>query len=730
MGDGMGEAARERGLWKAATGFSGPGRSVKRMAADYLTYRRATSASVLGLLIQGAMAAGLAIYGVLSRDGAAVTASLYCATGMVAWLTLAIVYDQHRRERIEAVEAEAFNKSELAGTSAFDKTEDEFRPAAKRLRMLYRVFVPAMGVLAAAALIGLGYWRASVANAAAYKALHGTGGIPSLHAGWGLGLGVGLAALAFVFARYAATMARQRAWANLRAGAGFAAGSALFSLAIAIGHGVDFAGTSRVAWLIGYAIPIAMIVLGVEVVLNLVLDLYRPRKADETPRPAFDSRVLGFMAAPDRLAQSVSDAIAYQLGFDVSSGWMFQLLRKWVLPLIGVGVLVMWLLTSLAVVQPHQRAVVLRFGRPVGAEIGPGIHLKAPWPVDTIYVPEYVVRDERGRATVRDLTATGLRTIQLATSPPGTTGAILWTNDHLGEEVYQFVRSSSTATQASKLDDLAVVSIEIPLRYVVEDVRLYDELAPAASRDDLLRAVGRREVMKFFKDKTLEQILTGDRVALGRELRSQIEDAYAKLNPGPDGVPRGAGVKVVSVALTGMHPPKPTATSFETVVMADQRREANIAAAKADAARSLTEVVGDVALANSIVKELDALEALRSGNAPQDQVAAQEFKVRERLSAAGGRMSSTLAEAAAARWQRHMGERGRAARFAGQVALSDASPMLYRVDQYYRARLRMMASARVFFVPPDVATRFDLDLKNKDTGLDVFRPKQESPENP
>jgi hypothetical protein len=42
----------------------------------------------------------------------------------------------------------------------------------------------------------------------------------------------------------------------------------------------------------------------------------------------------------------------------------------------------------------------------------------------------------------------------------------------------------------------------------------------------------------------------------------------------------------------------------------------------------------------------------------------------------------------------------------------------------------MMAQARVYFVPPDVATRFDVDLKNKDTGLDVFRPKGPNGETP
>lgn len=696
------------------------------MAADYLTFRRATSASFFGLVLQGVLAIGMLIYGVLSRDPAGVTIGLYSAIGCLAWITLAILYDQHRRERIEAVEAEAFSKSELAGTSAFDKADDEFRPAAKRLRGLYKVFVPAMAILIASCLISLGFLYYKATSNRQDLANY----LPSLHAGWGLGLGIGFAALAFVFARYAATMARQKEWNNLRAGAGFAVGGAIFSFMLAIGHGIDFASSDLVARIMAQAIPIAIAILGIEVVLNLILDIYRPRKTSENPRPAFDSRLLGFIAAPDKIAQSVGDAVTYQLGYDVNGGWMFVLLRKWVLPLVGMGTLVMWLLTSLAVVQPHQRAIVLRFGNPVGQEIGPGLHFKYPWPIDSLYIPEFITKDDKGRSIVRDLTATGLRTIELATDPPATTGAILWTNDHLSEEVFQFVRSSvnpkvGQAGAGANLDDLAVVSVEIPLQYVVDDVRLFDELAPPAIRDDLLRAVGRREVVKFFQDKSLGEVIGGDRVALAQAVRQRVERAYAQLNPGPNGEPRGAGVRVVSVKFPGLHPPKETATSFETVVMADQRREANIAAARADAARSLTEVVGDVSLANSIIAELDSLESLRARAAPETDLTAQEFKVRERLEAAGGKMSSLLANAASNRWTRHMGERGRAARYRGQVALADAAPLLYFVDQYYQARLRMMARSRVFFVSNKTRDlRFDVDLKSKDSGLDVFRPKE------
>src|SRR5262249_42907292 len=158
------------------------------------------------------------------------------------------------------------------------------------------------------------------------------------------------------------------------------------------------------------------------------------------PHPAFNTRSLGLFAAPDRIAQSISDAINYQLGFDVTSGWFYQLLSKWFAPLIVFGVLIVWGLSCLVVVQPHQRAMILRYGRPISDEdSGPGLHFKLPWPMETVYVPEYyssVVREGKAHIELTDHTATGLRTIDLGTSLPGTKDAILWTNEHAGEEVF------------------------------------------------------------------------------------------------------------------------------------------------------------------------------------------------------------------------------------------------------------------------------------------------------
>ncbi len=436
-------------------------------------------------------------------------------------------------------------------------------------------------------------------------------------------------------------MAKQPAWANLSGGATMAVGGALLGLLLAVASFVDQIGPNVVVRYSMIVVPVFMILIGAEVLLNFLLGIYRPRRAGEFDRAAFDSRLLSLFAAPDRIAQSISDAINYQLGFNVTGGWMYRLLSRAVLPLLGVGLLVIWGLSSLAVVQPHQRAVVLRFGEVHRADVGPGLHLKAPWPIDTLYVPEYIERDDKGRARVKDRTVTGLRLVQIGTMPAGTADAILWTNDHVGEEIYQYVRTTTVAPRtveggagggtqlAVELADLAMVSVEIPLYYRISDVRKFDELAPADRRDDLLRAVARMHVTRFFQSKTLEDVVAGNRPAMAVELQSLLQKAFDQLNPDPvTGTPRGAGVEIVRLGLNGVHPPKNTATSFESVVQADQRREANIEAARTDAVRTLTRVVGDVSRASAILAELDAVENLRKRNAPENEVRAQEARSR------------------------------------------------------------------------------------------------------
>lgn len=710
------------------------------MKADFLTYKRATGISLSGVALHVLIAGALGAYGYLARDHAALSLCVFAAAGAVAWLALAIIFDQHRRERIESMEVEALASSGGQQASVF-ASSDEHRPAAKRLAGLFKIFVPIVTLSIVSILASLGIVRfVSFQNLLEVARTKVGSYQPSMHQGWGLGLGLACSVACFVFARYAAGMGKQAAWGNLRAGASFSAGTALLGLLLAIVHAIDYVGPDGPARVFPFVAAGFLVLIAIELSLHFVLGIYRPRKSGETPRVAFDSRLLGFIAAPDRIAKSISEAVNYQLGFDVTGGWFYKLLGRTVLPLFAAGLLIAWGLSCFVVVQPHQRAMLLRFGSPVGGELGPGLHVKRPWPIDSMYIPELMSTGTLGRQRVQDLTVTGLREIQLGSLTKNDANAILWTNEHAGEEVFQFVRARPegklSATEAAgegmahtnddgtnrELVDLAMISVEMPLQFVVSDVRLYDELGPREQRDQRLKVAAVREVTRYFQGQNLDAVLGAERLKISSDLFKLVQNAFDNMNEGPDGKPRGAGVRIVHLGLAGVHPPQKTANAFEAVVQADQRRSANMQGAEADAIRTLTDVVGDHKVAANIVGMIDARDTARGAANAASAVGEQEVRIQQAIERAGGKASSLLAQARAERWQRHMKARGNAERHQGTVALFKAAPDIFRSGEYFNAMTAFLDQASLLVVPSDAGgLRITFDAQQKDSGIDVFR---------
>lgn len=711
------------------------------MRGDFQKYGRAAGLCIMGAVLQAVLTGTMLVYSFLGADPTGLGITVFMAFGIVAWVVLAIVFDQHRRERLEEMESQSVAE-DRGGTSVFEARGDEFKVAARRLASMERWLVPTVGILMGLSLLGLSIWRTPIQFGFVFSSgLSGGAGtgesfnrVSSLHMGWGIGLGLLIGFVGFIFARYISGLAKQAEWANLRAGSAFAVGGALLGLAMAVGHFVDYLGPDTVLRWLNPIVWIFMGVIGAEFLLNFLLDLYRPRKAGEIRRPVFDSRLLGFVAAPDRIAKSISDAVNYQLGFDFTSGWFYQLLTRAFWPLVVTGVVVTWGLSCLAVLQPHQMGTILRFGEPVRENIGPGLHFKLPWPIETVYVPEYIQRDTKtGRMHVQDLTATGVRTIELGTSTPATAEAYMWTNDHIGAEVFQLVQSGpslvSTGTSAGGVTDLSMVSAEIPLRYAVDDVAKYDRLAPPEFRDDLLRAVAQREVTLFFQTVTLEQVLGKPINGVGRievsdQLRSRIEKAFAAMNVGPGGKPIGAGVKILSCEIVGSHPPKDleVALSYEKVIDAEQRYKARLDAAGMDRIENLTKAAGSVEAARALVAKIE--EASQASEGDKANIRAELDALVDK---AGGYAAQALATARGKRWEKHMGARGLAARHQGRVAVWEAAPQLFYTHEYLDALRTAMIDSRVYFMSDNVRDpRIDLDLNDTSVGAEVFRPSEEN----
>ncbi|HLO42614.1 MAG TPA: SPFH domain-containing protein, partial [Phycisphaerales bacterium] len=600
----------------------------------------------------------------------------------------------------------------------------------------YKYFLPAVSVVVGIGLVWVGIVRfLSVRDAMFVAENPAPLGPPD---GWAFGIGLILGVVGFLFARYVSGLAKQTAWANLRGGAAYSAVASVLGMAMAIAHFVDFAGPSVVREYLPIVLPAVMVVLGIEVFLNFILDLYRPRKPGEIARPAFDSRILAFIAAPDRIAQSISEAINYQLGFEVSSSWFYQLLARRIVLLVVMAVVVVWGLSAFSVVQPDQRAMVLRFGR-YNRELEPGLNVKFPWPIERVEVPEYSRKLPDRPREILGYTATGIRVLDLGSPPPANNApAILWTNDHIGQEMFQIVQPSRLesarglgdrqegASRASS--GVALVSVEIPMYYAVRDVKKFDSFSAPEMREDLLVAVARREIMQFLSQHSVDEVVGGNREELNKEIRRVVQAGFDRLNPGPDGTPQGTGIDVLFVGVTNAHPDKAVASSFEKVVQADRRTEARIESARKDSIETLTKVVGSTELAIEISARIQELETLQRDAARASEAKDKELAVQALLEKAGGSAAAMISKAKADRWTRHMGDRGRAARYNGQIAAFEAAPEVFKAGEYFDALRAALGKSRVYIVGDKVDDlRLDIELKDVDTGVGTFRPKTDSP---
>ncbi|MBY0307320.1 MAG: hypothetical protein K2Q09_01120, partial [Phycisphaerales bacterium] len=501
-----------------------------------------------------------------------------------------------------------------------------------------------------------------------------------------------------------------------RAGSSAAVAASLFGLAIALGQFAEALGAVRASRYLLVAFPVASVVLGAEVLVNFLLNLYRPRKAGEMPRPPVDSWLLGSVAAPDQIARNIGGAIGYQFGVDVSGSWAYRLVSRSLGSLVLFAAGVVWLMTCFTVVGPDEQGVRVRLGKEVAYE-GPGLKLTLPWPIERI---------ERTGTT-------HLHTLELATPrPPAAVDHILWTNDHkIKDEMKVIVRArrggangpgigagagSAGADGGNADESLSLLVVEVPLTYRIRDLRQYERLSTPGAREAFVRAVARREVVRYLGSLDEEDLLSARRAETNARLKDLVSGALVEAR---------TGVEVVFCAVEGVHPPKDTAESYERVVQSQMFAQAEVERANLEASSELIGAAGSRQNARSIAAELEKLERLRAEGG--EAFKAQEARVQEMVGAAGGQIGSSLAAARADRWSRHMTQRGAAEAYSGRLAAFHANPSLYLAQRYFDTWGEIMKDSRLYLVEDRFKDlRMSLDLKDlSSNGMSGFDgPKQ------
>ncbi len=684
---------------------------------DEQTYRRAAQAALLGLAAQSLLLVVMLLtaFWASSRNLVGESLSLFSASyhmigGLLVWSVLWMVFNQHRLERLEGIESEQMARSDAQLAALFDEHAEDLQVARKRLQNMYRYGINGVSIALVVYYLAVGgsmIWRAL---GLARNPLYWTPVERAQdHSTTLLVMTILMAFVSFVSARYVAGMTKVKEWSMLRGGAGYLMASALASvLGFAAALSASL-GRPALWTYLGVLMAGLLLVTGFEIAMSFLLGAYRPRKPGETPRPAFESRLLGWLTAPESIAKIVNETINYQFGFEVSRSWFYRLLGRALTPLVLFGIATLLGISSIVVVAPHEQAVILRMGEMAGDPVGPGMHFKLPWPL--------------GRVEKYPVLRVHQFIVGSSIEAPEEGKAVLWTNQHAGQEEYMITAPTpyegQAATEpgaegrktASESAGMSLTGAQVVVQYTVKDLKQLVRNAPyphemltathpgfRREAAKVLVAPAERRVNAYFASHTIDHLLGSGAVAAAEALHRQIQDDYDRA---------GLGIQVLLVSLSGVHPPQEkVAPSFLQQIGVRQERQTTIEKAKAEAIKTLAEVAGSYESAQKIHDAILQLERLKdelaatpSGDAPareskNRQRIVQEVELERLLMASRGEAARLILEARAERWARAIDEHTQAILFQAEAKAYRNAPQVYVLRKYLEAQEEALGAAR------------------------------------
>jgi regulator of protease activity HflC (stomatin/prohibitin superfamily) len=684
------------------------------MSQDQLTYTRASTASLIGLAMQFVLALLLIILGLYAESKAVLAVAFYSLPGLAIWLLLWLIYKQHQLERAEALEASKLAESDARSAALFEEAGSQLAQAKARLDTLYKWGVRIISGLSAVYLIGVGTLLLYLNNTALSVGTLEEAPLSEnvntslflllLVVGWMGG---------FLVARYVAGMTRVDSWQALRGGASTLIGNVFLGVLPIIAAAVLlFFGNSFGFVYLAIIIPAIMVLLGIEIVLGMVLSFYRPRKGDEFVRPAFDSRLLGWLTRPESIGKIFSETLNYQFGFEVSKSWFMRLLGKALLPLAGVCLVVVIGMTSLVIVQPHQQAIVTSNGAFVRiAE--PGLSFKTPWPFG-----------HAEKFDVKRIHSVRLGSRAHIDDEHKIQGPLLWTNPHVEEGATEELLitapppgAGTTGTKDSVLGEM--IGADIDVKYRIADLRLYAGIdEPTAGTTDpekLLQTIAQHEVTRYFATNDTDALLSSGRVTAGSDLQAAIQDELDKYS---------VGLEIVFVSVSGVHPPQEVADDYHARINALQESQTAEARALQEADIIYATVAGDrdradrlIALVeqyneiNSSIKQLDKDSDERK--TLEESAARQRAAIELLMIECGGEVGQRMAQARATRWSQALGAEARDKRLAAELKAYESAPRYYPVSRYLDALVAGLENR------PKTVLGSDAELDNPEVVLDL-----------
>jgi modulator of FtsH protease HflK len=686
------------------------------MAVTEKTYRRAELASLAGLLLQSVGAGTVLLLGLASNAPSVKAEFWHWLGGVAIWVLLLLVFHQKRLEALEQLELDELRRQrEGTGQSAlFEVEAEDMLVAGRRLRLILKYFLPTTTVALALyhVLIGAGIFSYFLYDKVYWLGAEEHPRIDSARITMVLLAGAAFAA--FVLSRMVMGLAKEPACRMLRAAGNYLTGNCFVSIALVVALGLADFGFRMPELIIARIIPILMVLLGVEMVLNLVLEMYRPRIPGSEPRPGVESRLLGLISEPGDMARSIAEAMNYQFGFEISKTWFYQLFQKALGPLVLFQLASILALSTLIVVEPGEQAVVERFGQFRGEDIGPGLHFKWPWPLEQVQI-----------------VPGGIREIVLGTRTEdghlhADEDVVIWTSEHAehGEEYdilvpppsYARYRSSAATQPAGEAAEQLGASVSVHLlrvvgvlRYQVSDPKkyLYNYSDPQA----VLMAAMQEAFLRFAASRDSDQFMLAERQRINQDLLGELRRRVAAMNP-------PLGVELVDAGLVGVHPPPEVAESYEQVGGAQLQYQQAVRWARGMANQWLGTVAGSVWRAQELAKAINTLPpdvavgAARDVD-PRDEAARKHLA--DLMADVGGLVAQSVDAAEAERTNIENGMLARVVDYRAQLRAYSLTPRLYMAQQYLNTLAQVLPNIRKYVMAsPTQGRPFIVNFDMKD----------------
>jgi modulator of FtsH protease HflK len=564
-------------------------------------------------------------------------------------------------ERLEKLEVDELARAK-GDSTLFETKEAEVFPARRSREQFEKFFVPGFAVLLFLLEAGGAWllWRwiskasTSVASDRAMASL-------SLFAIFAL--------LLFLVGRFSVTIARLADQRLLRPSASFLSAGAYVCAFIALGiAGARTQWPSSDFW-VARGLCVLLGLMAAEILVTLLLEIYRPRVRGRVTRPLYDSRVVGLLAQPESLFTTAAQTLDYQFGFKVSETWFFQLLKQSLPALVLVQFAVLVLSTCVVFVDAGEQAVLEYFGRPV-ATLDAGAHFKLPWPVEKIY-----------RYRTEQIQTFVVGYVPDAQSERANT--VLWSTPHGKEDNFLVGNRAPVTIQNENADTnntlkappVSLISVSIPVQFQITNVTQW--AYNNADATNLLQSLATREVVRFLAGVDLNNVMSSNRLEAAETLRDGIQASANEYK---------LGAKIIFVGLQDIHPPTTVAGDYEKVIGAEQTKLATILAARAYA-------ISNVALAG-----------------------AQAFT------------TTNLADAT--RLQLEVSRFAQAALFTNQIPAFEAAPSVYKQRVYFQTFADATRNARKYVLlvtnTEDVLI-FDLEDKIREDLLNLNVPNSQTP---